>query len=370
MTPVTDPAAPGSIAQLSGGLNAAFDLSGCPARSGRASVSVLPLPDPLVTGCDYISAVYQGVEGAGGLREQTTVASGGLDQVSGGLGTAIAGIGVPTDPTTLRGGLAQVAGGLAQSATGLAAVTAGVNQVKLGLSNPNCNTANPTNPANPCGVRQGLTLLSDGLMSAVTGVTQLSTGAKTAATGSGDLADGIAQAGDGAEQIAEGTSQASAGADELSAGLSEAEDGSAQLSDGADQVATGAGELAQGLNTAADGSAQIAAGLDQAAEGARALPEGANRLSVEGTKKLVEAGNDTTLDFGERYAVLELMTENTKDGGLPFGPPEGATGSAAYSFELAAATHESSRNLSRGVLAIIALAGGAALATFVRARWF
>jgi putative membrane protein len=100
------------------------------------------------------------------------------------------------------------------------------------------------------------------------------------------------------------------------------------------------------------------------------MPDGADQLSKQGTKKLVAAGNDTTLDFGERHAVLNAMAEKTKDGGLPFGAPEGATGSAAYSFELAAASHDSSHNLTRGALAIIALAGGAALSAGIRARWF
>jgi hypothetical protein len=64
------------------------------------------------------------------------------------------------------------------------------------------------------------------------------------------------------------------------------------------------------------------------------------------------------------------MAEMTKDGGLPYGPPAGATGSAAYSFELAAATHEGSRNLTRGVLAVVALGLGALLSSVVRTRFF
>lgn len=62
--------------------------------------------------------------------------------------------------------------------------------------------------------------------------------------------------------------------------------------------------------------------------------------------------------------MLEAMAERTEDGGLPFGAPEGATGSAAYSFELAAATNEGGRNVTRGLLAIAAL-----VSTVVRARF-
>jgi len=68
--------------------------------------------------------------------------------------------------------------------------------------------------------------------------------------------------------------------------------------------------------------------------------------------------------------VLEAMAERTADGGLPFGAPEGATGSAAYSFELAAATNEGGRNVTRGLLAIAALGVGALISTVVRARFF
>lgn len=267
-----------------------------------------------------LDAVQAGIAGPGGLREKTQEATNGLGQVSGGLGTAIAGVGTGSTPgaTTLRGGLAQVAGGLTQSATGLAQLTTGVTLVKAGLSNPGCDTSNPTNAVNPCGLREGLTLLSEGLLSAVGGVTQLSAGSATAATGSGTLAEKIAEAGDGAKQLA--------------AGSRDAEVGSKRLADG--------------------------------------LVDGAQRLSDEGTKVLVEAGNDTALDFGERYAMIAHMAEMTEDGGLPYGAPEGATGSAAYSFELAAATHEGSRNLTRGLLAVGALGLGALLSSVVRARFF
>ena len=65
------------------------------------------------------------------------------------------------------------------------------------------------------------------------------------------------------------------------------------------------------------------------------------------------------------------MAEMTEDGGLPYGAPEGATGStAAYSFELAAAANEGSKNLTRGVLALVALGVGALLSTVIRARFF
>jgi hypothetical protein len=63
------------------------------------------------------------------------------------------------------------------------------------------------------------------------------------------------------------------------------------------------------------------------------------------------------------------MAEMTKDGGLPYGAPEDAVGSAAYSYELAAATHEQGRNMTRGLLAIGALGLGALIASVIRGRF-
>ena len=65
------------------------------------------------------------------------------------------------------------------------------------------------------------------------------------------------------------------------------------------------------------------------------------------------------------------MADRTKDGALPFGAPaNAASASAAYSFELAAASHEGSRNLTRGLLAIAALGIGALVSTVVRTKLF
>ncbi len=308
-----------------------------------------------------------------GLGTGSATAAGGLAQVSAGLATAIAGVGVGSTPSalTLRGGLAQVAGGLTASAAGLAQVTVGVNQVKGGLSNPACDGKNPTAATNPCGVREGLGLLADGLLSAVGGVTQLSAGATSAATGSGTLAEKIAEAGDGASQLAAGSRTAATGSSTLASGLAAAKSGSAALAAGNGKIAKGAGDLAVGLDAAASGSSKIAAGLGTAAAGAPALVDGAEQLSTKGTKKLAEGGNATALDFGERYAVLAAMADRTKDGALPFGAPaNAASASAAYSFELAAASHEGSRNLTRGLLAIAALGIGALVSTVVRTKLF
>ena len=73
-----------------------------------------------------------------------------------------------------------------------------------------------------------MTHLANGLLGAVTGVTQLLIWRQTAAEGSGDLADAIAQAGDGAEQLADGQPEAAVGLQEVGQrGWPPASDGSA-----------------------------------------------------------------------------------------------------------------------------------------------
>jgi putative membrane protein len=328
----------GSVDQLAGAAGAANALSGCPGGTSPPPPAGAP-----TTACDYIAAIYWGVEAPStGLRAKSTLARDSLSSVLGGVDQLIAGM------TTATTGLTAIRAGVDKLAAGAVAARNGISQQVL----------------------PGIDQLLAGISGAVTGVGQLSAGAKTAAEGSGTLAEKIAEAGAGASQLAEGSRDAEVGSKQLADGLAAARDGSAQLADGNGRIAEGAGDLAEGLDSAASGSARLADGLDQAADGAPALVDGAQRLSDEGTKLLVEAGNDTALEFGENYAIIKAMADRTADGGLPYGPPEGATGSAAFSFELAAATNEGSRNLTRGLLAIVALGMGALLSTVVRARFF
>jgi hypothetical protein len=91
-------------------------------------------------------------------------------------------------------------------------------------------------------------------------------------------------------------------------------------------------------------------------------------LSAEGTSQLVEAGEETAMDFGTRVAVLEAAAERTADGGLPFGAPDGALKAAAYSYDLAAATGATAQNTGR-LLAGVVIAGAAAVgASFLLRR--
>ena len=345
----------GSIDRLVGGLQGAYFFADCSTVAPPGTVvDFPPAPNappspPYTDACDYIEAVYHGIQtGADSLRGRTTQANTGLTGVLGGLDTKL----IP--------GVQQLIGGVTQAQTGLTAIRTGVDRLAAGSAAARDGVKNQVLP--------GIDQLIAGIASAVTGVNQLSTGAETAATGSGTLAEKIAEAGTGAERLADGSQDAAVGSRQLADGLVAAGTGSRQLADGNRQIADGAGELAAGLGDAADGSGQIADGLEQATDGVPRIRDGAQRLSDEGTSQLVEAGNDTALQFGTNYALLEAMAQRSETEGMPFGAPEGAQGTAAYSFELAAATNEGSRNMTRGLLALAALGVGALVSTFVRGR--
>ncbi|HSK56156.1 MAG TPA: hypothetical protein VK908_12925 [Jiangellales bacterium] len=376
--------------------------------AGFASNDICVLLSNVVYGLGLPAGVLSPTD-EGGLRAQTEAAADGLDQVVAAVGTA------GTDDTLLFG----------------------LNRVWLGLSNVNCDLGNPTNPANPCGIRevtqlvqQGVPALVDALLLQIeaslkaplgeptpgcdptatlrcasaaltqgardlaagtgelnaaapalgSGVQELTEGGGQLAAGAGDLssglqraddggrrlAAGISTAADGSEELADGTNRLADGADRLADGLGDAADGSERLADGNARIAAGAGRLADGLGDAADGSGQLSDGLGQAADGTPQIVDGAERLSVEGTSQLIEAGNETALDFGERFATVEAATERARDSGMPYGAPEGATGTAAYSIEIAGADGEGARNLGRGLLALAIFGGVAGVTALAR----
>ena len=137
-------------------------------------------------------------------------------------------------------------------------------------------------------------------------------------------------------------------------------DGTSKASDGGTQVADGAGQLSDGLVDAGDGSALIFGGLTKAAGSAPALPEGAKRLSDEGTKKLIAAGEATTANYGEMVSVIEAGAERGSAEKMAYGAPEDASGLTAYSYIITGESGESGRNMARalGGLAVFGAAGG------------
>src|SRR4029077_14925799 len=94
-----------------------------------------------------------------------------------------------------------------------------------------------------------------------------------------------------------------------------------------------------------------------------ALGEGAQRLSDEGTSKLVDAGEATAQEYGQMYATLEAGAQRADAESMVVGAPDGAVGLSAYTFELEGETGEGSHNLVRGLvgLGLFAVAGATVL---------
>ncbi|QGN57163.1 hypothetical protein [Nostocoides sp. HKS02] len=191
----------------------------------------------------------------------------------------------------------------------------------------------------------------------------LSGGAARLSSGAGQVASGAGQVAGGAGALAAGSGKLATGAGQLNGGLADLATGAAKVDGGAGQLKAGADQLSSGLGTAATGSGQLADGLGQAAGGAPKLVDGAQQLSDQGTKKLIEAGKATASDYGQKYALIEAGAKRAKAEGMAYGAPAGAAGQTAYSYELAGADGEGSRNVGRGLgaAAVFGLASAVAL---------
>ena len=337
--------------------------------------------------------------GIGDLRTKTTAASGGLgavsdglDQVSGGLGQVSTGLG------QVSGGLGLLKGKLSDAALGLAKVECGlsnttlkgicdpkvpgllegvdlvdagvstlvdgvVTKVQGGIGSPTDTAKNKTLRGGVNDLQYGVDLLGLGGLDLLDAIDQLTVGADQVHGGTSQVAKGAKDLGAGASKLADGSSQVATGAGQLDAGVGKLADGAGQLDDGAGKLSDGAGQLSDGLADAADGTSQLAAGLTDAAAGAPQLKDGAQRLSDEGTKKLVAAGKATAADYGEKYALIEVGAQRAKAEGMAYGAPTGAMGATAYSYELAGVDGQGSANLGRAAAAagVFGLAGGAVL---------
>lgn len=354
----------GSIDDLKGAVGAAYQLSACGA---------LPPPVPpgaLATSCDYLAAVYWGIEDpTDGLRAKSTQASGGLGLVLGGVTTKL----VP--------GVDGLLSGVAQAQAGLSSIRTGVNLLSAGAVSARDGVRTQVLP--------GLDQLIGGVTSAVGGLGQLAPGAAAANVGAGDLALGIAKAGDGAHQLAGGAARLSAGlaqvgekvpaavsgARALAKGSAALSDGSAELAAGLNgKLAPGATQLADGLaglQAAADGSVEIADGLAQAKDGDQQIVDGAGQLQAEGTSQLVVAGEEAAKEYGKEYAVMQALNTKGADHALPYGAPEGSSDDrGAYDISIEPVGHTGGLgSAGRGVVALVVLGLGALGATLVRGRF-
>jgi putative membrane protein len=288
----------------------------------------------------------------------------------------------------LSSGLSQVVGAIDTQ------FVPAIDKMKAGLYNPNANPlcsvgAATATTADDCGARQAIAffkvsipILVDSITANIAqtllaGISAPSTGcdpnAMTLLCGANALVAGTKDLKAGTAKLLAGSGELDAGGmllyqklGELSAGLDKISDGAGQLSagaatakDGSGQLAAGSNQLADGLGSAADGSRQITDGLTQAADGAPKLVDGAQRLSTEGTKKLVKAGEDTAQNYGQMYATIEAGAERADAEKMAYGAPAGAMGLTAYSFVIQGDDGEGGRNLARGLSGLVLLGAGA-----------
>ena len=106
----------------------------------------------------------------------------------------------------------------------------------------------------------------------------------------------------------------------------------------------------------------------KAANAAPQLPEGAQRLSTEGTKKLVAAGEATALNYGEMAATMKAGAERADAEDMANGAPADSIGLTAYSYVLQGEDGEGARNVTRG-LSAAAVFGAAGLLFLLRRRF-
>jgi putative membrane protein len=341
-------------------------------------------------------------EGSQLLADGFKSPTGGQDLESGGaalaagLGQINAGLAKLADPAT---GLPSALGGIAQ-------LQAGINRIIFGLSNPACNLANPNDPANPCGVTQGLALEkggdlcvnvvldalrigttfnpsvpcwgpggSNGPRPPLAGLVGLDaivlqsvenaidrTDAHTAPTlvdGLNGLSAGVAQilgglsggVNPGLDQLAAGTALAVDGVNQLHAGSTAALTGANQLSAGINTAGAGALTLAAGVPQATSGAQQIRDGLAQALGGAQQAGPGTSAISSQGTAPLISKLQDAS-----NNAHLELATIDAT-GARAGSAPLGADATWLYRLDAVgpSADNNLGRNLALGVGGLLVL---------------
>ncbi len=203
----------------------------------------------------------------------------------------------------------------------------GLEGIRFGLTNPNCKTSDPTNAANPCGIKEIQGLVSAGINQLVAGISQellknigtspaakgcdptktLTCASAALTAGSAALATGASSLADGTETLAEGTETLNGKVPALASGVEQLDDGAAQVADGADQ-------LADGLGAAADGSGQLADGLAQAEPGGAQIEDGAGQLKKQGADELVKSGKEAQIGLREERGAPRVRAASRSGG--------------------------------------------------------
>jgi putative membrane protein len=359
-----------AVAQQQALLSDALVQAACAATPG------IPLCVDIATANGIAAAVHNGLtnpDPALGLGAGVDAALAGIGSsgtpgatVLYGLAAAIAGIGTTTTPGSLLYGVHTVAffldhpkgtlgatdaGGVLQ---GVTAIGDGIDKLVTGITDAVNGALGTPADAPTASLRGAVAALTGGAVALDAGAKQVSDGAGALSKGALGLADGVDQLDDGATTLADGAGTASTGADDLL--------------DGLDRLKAGAHDLSGGLGDAATGAGKIADGLGQAKDGGSQLTAGAGRLSKEGTSELVKAGNKTAADSALSLARLRALDEKAASGGLPYGAPEGGTGSAAYLLTVAAANAQGTEDAGRGIAAIALLVAASAAGALLRKR--
>ena len=153
------------LGQIADGANQLFDGTGQALDGGQRLEAGL---QRLSGGAnDLRDGLGRAKRGSHRLAEAFNSSTGGRDFVTGAKELAV-GLRALSDGLD---DLADANTGLPHAADGATQIQAGVLRILAGVDNPTCDLANPTDPSNPCGLVQGLGLLTrpEGLPKAVAG---------------------------------------------------------------------------------------------------------------------------------------------------------------------------------------------------------
>jgi putative membrane protein len=296
----------------------------------------------LATGAGQLSAGAAGVLGGlNQLKDSLNADDGlpsaiaGVTQLRAGVQGLVDGIGAPGTPGTLLFAQTRVAGGLSNagcdlddptntanpcgllevmgllragigSPTGTAnpagrTLLDGVLKLQLGVSNPNCVIANPSDPANPCGIRQGASAIQGGAGDLSTELAQ-ARGALQAV-----LAGGHVDSGDVAGLT--GTPPADAVVSSIVANIGDpagpatgtALEGVARIQGGAGALVDGADQILAGLGTATT-PGTLRAGIAQIEGTIASLQAAVGSPTTDQTLRFAIAGTIRGLDNPAAFA--------------------------------------------------------------------
>lgn len=209
------------------------------------------------------------------------------------------------------------------------------------------NTSSP-------GVYEGMKALTAGLTATINGLVKLSNGAASSTGGAQVIADGTSDLSSGLDELADGAQKLADGTSDLAAG-------SQDLAEGTDQLAAGSAAQAEGTSQVGGALTEVSSGVNSAATGASALSEGARQLQKQGTQRVLNQIIKASKDPAFAKAYLKASEARASDA-LPYGAPDGATGSVAYVYTMSG-TQTDNRGGSWagwGLLALIAIGAGVA----------